>query len=138
MTGMEYLDFALYLVIIAAAAAIINRVISLKDQQVQFRQETERKKALQNAAAARARAGLTSSTEPDQGNLGEWVPQLISSFGLDPALLFEDEMPEDLKRFLPLAKAFLDKSGGITGLISKFGGSKPEDTAEHLNIKWGV
>ena len=76
--------------------------------------------------SAAQRRDERENVEPDP-ELGAWVPELLSQFGIDPETLFEDEMPAELSRFLPMIKGFLDHSGGIQGLAQKFAGANPQD-----------
>jgi len=62
----------------------------------------------------------------DEGELGEWVEELGESLGFDPLLLFENEMPAEVKSLLPLAKGFIE-SGGLNKLLKKEGSESPSE-----------
>ena len=55
--------------------------------------------------------------ENQTSDLGSWVPELLSSFGVSSDILFSDEMPPELKKLLPLAKGFIE-SGGVQKLLA--------------------
>jgi len=131
---MEYTDLVVVLVIVVAVALLVNRAISLADARARIELQKRLQKSKERLSASQRGQEQEQPAAPE---VGDWVPQLISSFGLDPEMLFEDEMPEELKRFLPLAKAFVKSSGGIEGIVQKFGGMKEQD-AEHLTAKWGI
>ena len=119
---MDFLDFVLVLIVIAAIVALASKYLTMKDSQARLKIDIERKKALVAQQAARAKLGLSRIPEPQENgeDLGAWVPQLMETFGISPNVLFEDEMPEELKKLIPLAKGFLD-SGGLAKLL---GGAK--------------
>jgi len=75
----------------------------------------ERRRLTAPARAARhAPRGLASEGE----ELGAWVPQLLEGFGVDPEVLFDEEMPDDLRALLPLAKGFI-QGGGLEKLLKQ-------------------
>jgi hypothetical protein len=89
----------------------------------------ERRRMTSSARAAR-HPPKTPQGEPQE--LGGWVPQLLESFGVDEDVLFEEDMPEELRTLLPLAKGFI-QSGGLEKLLKK--NTPPtEEGEENLNI----
>jgi hypothetical protein len=120
---MELTDLLICLTVIVAVVYLMNKIIMLADARARI-ELSKRLAKSKERINAQQRGQEPESTGPE---VGEWVPQLLSSFGLDPEVIFEEEMPDDLKRFLPLVKSFISSSGGISGLISKFAGAKPED-----------
>jgi hypothetical protein len=63
------------------------------------------------------RAGSRGNGSPE-ADLGEWVEELGESLGFDPTMLFEDEMPAEVKALMPLAKGFIE-GGGLNKLLKK-------------------
>jgi len=118
---MDILEFILALVSLALVGVLVMRYLGMKDAANRYKAQKEAKISAQNRLNAQQR-GNHSNAPSGADVLGEWVPELLDNLGLDPALLFEDEMPEELVKFLPMIKGFVEKSGGIRGLMAKFGG----------------
>ncbi len=45
--------------------------------------------------------------------------RLLESFGIDPETIYEENMPDDLARFLPLVKGYVKSQGGLDGMLEK-------------------
>jgi len=88
---------------------------------IRDRAEERRERRRRTAPALAARHAPTAS-----GEVGAWLPALLDQFDIDPDVLLEDEMPEELVRIMPLVKGFL-KSGGLEKLI---GGGQPPPGSE--------
>jgi len=90
---------------------------------VKERSLARKERISRTAAANRMRTvrGAAHAAGEEINNLGPWVADLLESLGADPEVLFEEEMPEELARLLPLAKGFL-KSGGLEKLMKGPGG----------------
>lgn len=69
------------------------------------------------AAATRARHAETPAAAAD---VGPWVKGLMEEFGIDEEVLFDDEMPEELERLMPLIRGFV-KGGGLERILGSGG-----------------
>lgn len=59
----------------------------------------------------------------------DWVPELLEQFGVDPEVLLEEEMPPDIKAFLPVVKGYVQAQGGIPGIMGQMKrGQQPSDS----------
>lgn len=76
------------------------------------------------ATVARSQGGR--SRDADEPDVAPWVGEMLQGFGIDPAVLLEDEMPQELKTLLPLAKGFV-QSGGLKKLLDQ-GQQQPGQT----------
>lgn len=110
---MDILEFVTILVIIAAIAALANRMISLADARARIELQKRLQKSKERTSAAQ-RGRIQE--EEESADLGAWVEPLLEQFGVDPDVLFEDEMPAELKTLVPLAKGFV-QSGGLGKLL---------------------
>ena len=52
-----------------------------------------------------------------QEDVGAWVSELANAAGFDVSMLFEDEIPPALVKFLPMIKGFIE-GGGLKKLMS--------------------
>jgi hypothetical protein len=75
----------------------------------------ERRQRTAAATATRTRRAYGGEGEPRE-ELGTWLVDLMDEFGVDPDMLFDDEMPEELAGIMPLARGFV-KSGGLSKLL---------------------
>jgi len=56
------------------------------------------------------------------------VPALLEGFGIDPEVLFDEEMPQELKTFMPIIKGYVQAQGGLPGIAAKLqGGAQSDD-----------
>ena len=108
----------------------------MQDAANRYRAQKEARISVQNRNAALQR-GKSKNRDIVQDTmvLGAWVDQLGQTFGFDPAVLFEDEMPEEVARLLPLAKGFVD-GGGLQKLLSA-GSQQQAPPAEEPVMKGG-
>jgi len=81
--------------------------------------ERRAERVARSAHMREVRAGMRGDRS-EGGELGDWVGDLGESLGFDPAMLFEDEMPPELKAVMPLVKGFVS-SGGLDKLLKKEG-----------------
>lgn len=125
MTGMETLDFLFVMAVLVAVVYCVNRWISVKDNANRYKAQKDSQIAQQNRKAAQIRGeqyaekrrGKTPvETLADVVEVGKWVYDLAETFGWDPELLFQDEMPDDVARILPAAKGFIE-SGALQRLL---------------------
>ena len=49
-------------------------------------------------------------SESDDRSLGAWVPDLLDSLGVDPDVLFADEIPPELSSLLPMVRGFVKQT----------------------------
>ena len=122
---MEDLSFIALALIVAAGAYLIMRAY-IKERAEDRR---ERRRMTQPARAARHPV-----PGAEVGEVGAWLPKLLEDFGIDPEVILEDEMPEELRSILPLAKGFIN-SGGLQKLLqgAQGGGPPPEGGGEDLS-----
>jgi hypothetical protein len=122
---------------------LINRGIALADARARIELQkrlnkskemtsaNQRRQEPQNLAQAQQRRDQAPG--PGSEPIGDWVPELLEQFGIDPDLIFEDEMPPELKTFLPMAKAYVNAQGGLPGIAAKLGqGAAPPDESKGI------
>lgn len=112
--------FIVYIALIVAATFILLRFFALKHS---IALEESRTKARVSANARRAALAKVQKQHGEQGEelegeeVGEWLTDMLEEFGINPSVVYEEEMPEELKRLLPMAKAFVS-SGGLQKLLA--------------------
>jgi len=131
MSGMELLEWTLIIVPVIIAGALSWRWITLADARARIELQKRLQKSRESSSAHARKREMVSM--PDQGDqIGNWVPGLLEEFGIDPDVIFEDEMPQELKRFLPVVKGFV-QNGGIQKILGGAGnqeqGSQNERSA---------
>ena len=135
---MDILDFVVVMVIVIVTGYLIRTGLNLADARARIElqkrlaktkerpignqrgQEPQNMKNMQNA---RGQPPLPVE------EIGSWVPQLLEEFGIDPDLIFEEEMPQELATFLPMAKAYVSSQGGLGGIVQKFTAAKQQGSA---------
>jgi len=119
---MDLLEFFAIMVPVLMVGFLVTRWISMQDAANRYKAQKDAKISAQNRIAAQQRGKGKNDRNPVQDAvvLGAWVDQLADTFGFDPAVLFEDEMPDEVSRLLPLAKGFMD-SGGLQKLLGSAG-----------------
>lgn len=116
---MDFLEFFAVVIPVLVTAVLISQWIRLADARARIElQKRLQKSKERTSAASRSRI----SPEEEMTALGEWVGPLLEEFGVDPDVLFDDEMPPELKTLLPLAKGFVN-SGGLSKLLAGGGGN---------------
>jgi len=117
---MDILEFLCVMVAIIVTGGIvfawIKRIDALKLQELAGKQKLS--DIRQKSAMERYKA------EKEEPEVGPWVSDVIGSLGFDPMVLFEEEMPAQLKAFLPMIKGFVD-SGGLKKLLGQAGPAAP-------------
>ena len=111
---MDFLEFFAVVIPFLVAAMLFSQWIKLADARARIELQKRLQKSKERTSAAR-REPL--SQDEESAALGEWVGPLLEEFGVDPDVLFDDEMPEQLKSLLPIAKGFV-KSGGLSRLLA--------------------
>lgn len=109
-------------------AVICATVIWLAAREIRQFATTKYRFHHEKTSAARAARSHPGEREETEAGVGAWLPELLENFGVDPDIIFEDEMPEELATLLPFVKSFV-KSGGLDKLL-KGGGSPPTDQGE--------
>jgi len=71
----------------------------------------KRRISLERSKAARARY------EREEPDLGPWVAELLGAVGVSPEVLFQEEMPAEFQKLVPVVKGFID-GGGLQKLMS--------------------
>jgi len=124
MTGMELLDFLGLMVPCIIAAYLISRWISMKDAANRYKYQKEAQISANNRRAAQIRGEqyeqrrqAQKTPQEEVAEIGKWVYDLADTFGFDPDVVLQDEMPDEVKRLLPLAKGFME-SGGLAKLLA--------------------
>lgn len=120
---MDILEFLAVMIPVLMTGYLVMKAISLADARARIELQKRLQKSKERTSAAQR--GRIQEQEQESAELGPWVGQLMEEFGVDPDVLFDDEMPEQLKSLLPIAKGFV-KSGGLEKLLAK-GQEQPPD-----------
>jgi hypothetical protein len=121
-TYMEFLEFVCVMTGILVLGGIIFWTIRYR--MMILEQEFAEKRRISAERSKAARMKYEGRNEPE---IAPWVPELLQSFGISPETIFEDEIPPELAKFLPLIKGFVEQSGGMAGLLKKFGPGTPDE-----------
>jgi hypothetical protein len=108
---MDILEFLAVVVPVLTGAYLISKWIALADARARI--ELQKRLAKTKDRSSGDQRGQIA----EQPQLGAWVEDLGKMFGFEPELLFDDDMPDEVKRLLPLAKGFIE-SGGLAKLLS--------------------
>lgn len=104
----DYVIIILALIICTFGYMISRQIIRERSEE-----RRERRRKTEPARMARHGPSREEEGEGEEGeDLGDWVPKLMEEFGIDPDVLFEEEMPEELKTLLPFIKGFYKSGGG--------------------------
>lgn len=115
---MDFLEFGCVMTAILVAGVLIFVKMSTSNALILQDMAEKRRISLERSKAAKARY------EQVQGDdVAPWVGELLSSLGVSPEVLFQDEMPPELVKLMPAIQAFL-KSGGLQKLIAQIGGGQ--------------
>lgn len=114
---MEDLEFILGVLVILVSGFLIWSYIRQKTRIAEAKLAEELRVSAEKRKYALMKQKQSRIEQNDTSDLGNWVPELLNSFGISPEILFADEMPAELKKLLPLAKGFID-SGGVQKLIA--------------------
>lgn len=120
---MDILELLAVMIPVLMTGYLVMKAISLADARARIELQKRLQKSKERTSAAQR--GRIQEQEQESAELGPWVGQLMEEFGVDPDVLFDDEMPEQLKSLLPIAKGFV-KSGGLEKLLAK-GQEQPPD-----------
>ena len=118
MSGMDILEFGCVMTGIIVPALLIFVWLSTRNALIMQDLAEKRRISLERSKAAKARY------EQDAGpDIAPWVGELLGSLGVSPDMLFQDEMPPELVKLMPMIQSFL-KSGGLQKLIAQLGNSQ--------------
>jgi hypothetical protein len=131
---METLDFVLCMAVLISVVLLVNRYITMKEAVLVKKYTKETQIAAQNRLNAQQKGKQKIEVqEPDQ--VGNWLPELLDGFGIDPEVIFQDEMPKELQTFLPLIKSYVNAQGGIGGIAQKLqNGQVPDQGSQTIGI----
>lgn len=118
MSGMDILEFLCIMVPVLLAGGAVFRYIGMKDAANRYKAQKDAQISAQNRKAAQMK-GQQKNQVVEEIQVGPWLPELLAGFGINPDVIFEDEMPEDLARFLPLVKGYVNAQGGLPGLAAQ-------------------
>ncbi|MCK9437352.1 MAG: hypothetical protein M0Q12_09110 [Synergistaceae bacterium] len=111
MTGMEFLDFVVIMTAIILTVILIwMRMASSNALKLQEFAEKAR------IAEIRRKAADTRYGKSNEPEVGAWVEELAQTAGFDVSQLFQDDMPPEIAKLLPIAKGFIE-SGGLQKLL---------------------
>jgi len=129
---MDFYDFFAFLISILLVGYLVRYAISLADARARIElQKRMQKMSPRTSADQRGPQQKTAPTIQDVAELGKWVYELGETFGFDPEMLFDEEIPPEVSRLLPLAKGFLD-SGGLAKIQALAGGLKPAEPTQEM------
>jgi hypothetical protein len=112
-------DVTVLFIVLAVCMCVTVIALMIVRERAEDRRERRRRSQPAREARHPPRGGPEES-----GELGAWVPELLESFSVDPEVLFDDEMPEELRALLPMARAFI-QSGGLGKLLQGNQGVTP-------------
>jgi len=120
---MDIMEFLCVMIPIIIMGALGFRWIAMKDAANRFKAQKEARISEQNRKAAQMRGNVRSQQQiVDSGDtVGAWVPDLLEGFGIDPDVIFEDEMPEEVRAFLPIVKGYVSAQGGLPRIAANLG-----------------
>jgi len=114
---MDSFEFTLGILIILISGVLIYSWIKMRTKIAEAKLAEEIKVSQEKRRIASLKYKQSRNEQESASDLGTWVPELLSSFGVSPDILFSDEMPQELKKLLPLVKGFVD-SGGVQKLMA--------------------
>jgi len=112
---MDLFEFVCCMTVILVSGLLLFVYISTKNAIKM--QEMAEKVRLSNERSKAAKARY----EQPGGEVGPWVEELLKSIGISPEVLFTDEMPAELVRFMPMIKGFI-QGGGLQKILGGAGG----------------
>lgn len=124
---MEFdLNLILELVLLVGGILLVNRFITLWDVRERLKLTKQQQISAEMARRARLKAAPPTQRQRDERDddadeapqVGDWVPHLLETFGVDPDLLYEEDMPPQVKLFLPLVKGYVQSQGGLEGIVA--------------------
>jgi hypothetical protein len=135
---MDLMDFILILAGMLLSAAIALHAIRLWNARItqdlvekrRVSAEMSRKAQIRHENERRRDRDYEPTQEPEVVDVGPWLPDLLRGFGIDPDLIYKEEMPADLKAFMPFIKSYVSAQGGLPGILANLQKSQqqPENT----------
>jgi hypothetical protein len=113
---MDMFEFICVMTCILVTGGIVFVWMSTKQALIMQDLAEKRRISLERSKAARARY-----EQPDSADIAPWAGELLNVIGISPEALFENEMPPEVAKLLPLAKGFLQGGGlqKITGALQQ-------------------
>jgi hypothetical protein len=122
---MDQNEFVLAIVIVVVVAFLVWRFIRSREAAEQRKSELELAK-YKNYSARQQKNEPNTATNDEQ--VGKWVGTMLSDFGLNPDVIFEQNMPPELKTFLPIIKGYVNAQGGLPGIIAKMSAGAQQES----------
>lgn len=119
---MDFLEFICVMTALILTAIIIMIWLSTRNALIMQDLAEKRRISLERSKAAKARY---QQNEPE---IAPWAGEVLGALGLSPESLFEDEMPPELAKLLPLAKGFV-QGGGLQKLLTSQNEPNPDERA---------
>jgi hypothetical protein len=119
---MDFLEFVCVMTVILVSGGLIFVWMSTKTALISQDLAEKRRISAERSKAAKARY------EQDNDEIAPWASELLSTLGVSPEVLFEDEMPAELKAFMPAIKGFI-QGGGIQKILAGAQGPPADDRA---------
>jgi hypothetical protein len=129
---MEISDIVTIALVGIFALAAVRMYLNMVLHKERMKNDIEMKKYQKWQKSHNQGTSETSGNEEIQ----PWVGNLVKSFGIDPAVLLEDEMPDELKMFLPLAKGYFQAQGGLEGIAKKAQEAQAQGGGAGPSGKW--
>jgi len=113
----------------------VERTRSREERELTLEERKMEARRQQTAAATQANIerGAAHARGDEIATLGPWVEKLLEDFGVDPDVLFNEEMPPELAQALPFIKGFI-QSGGLVKLLGGGESAPPGGAGEGLEI----
>lgn len=108
---MDILEFGCIMTAIIMVGVVLLVHISSKNA-IKMQELAEKQRiSRERTKAAKAR------WEQPADDLAPWAAELMNTLGVSPEVLFEDEMPPELVKFMPMVKGFI-QGGGLQKLLA--------------------
>jgi hypothetical protein len=136
---MEILEFLCIMIPVLMVGFLVMRWIALADArarielQKRLQKSKEKTSGNQRAPEQRMSGGQRQQPQEQPFDIGPWVPELLENFGIDPEVIYEEEMPEDLKAFMPVVKGYVNAQGGIPGIAAQLQKSQEDNSGPQSN-----
>lgn len=121
---MDIMEFGTIMTTILMAGWLVFVFIASRTKIQEMDLIEKRRVSLEKAKLYRP-----ANAQPVDADLAPWVAELITSLGLSPDLLFQEEIPPELIKILPAVQAFV-KNGGVTKLLGQIMGGEASSEGE--------
>jgi len=102
--------------------ALLAHAKEVREMELEALRVEARRRQTEPATRAHMENAAARARGDEIVTLGPWVEKLLEDFGVDPDILWKEEMPPDLAALLPLIRGFV-QSGGMARLLQ--GGEAP-------------